>query len=58
AELARLAPARLAYISCHPGILARDLHVLIQAGYQLDLVQPIDLFPQTPHIECVVILRK
>ncbi len=57
-ELARLAPSRLAYISCHPGILARDLGPLLNIGYRLDLVQPVDLFPQTPHVECVVILRK
>ncbi|NTW02742.1 MAG: class I SAM-dependent RNA methyltransferase [Oscillochloris sp.] len=57
-ELARLAPPCLAYISCHPGILARDVGALLKIGYHLDLVQPIDLFPQTPHIECVVILRR
>jgi 23S rRNA (uracil1939-C5)-methyltransferase len=57
-ELARLAPPRIAYISCHPGILARDLGPLLNVGYRLDLVQPVDLFPQTPHIECVVILRR
>lgn len=57
-ELARLSPARIAYISCHPGILARDLGPLLGVGYRLDLVQPVDLFPQTPHIESVVILRK
>ncbi len=57
-ELARLAPSRLVYISCHPGILARDLGAMLRIGYRLDLVQPIDLFPQTPHIESVVVLRK
>ncbi|MEI8309114.1 MAG: class I SAM-dependent RNA methyltransferase [Chloroflexales bacterium] len=57
-DLARLAPPTIAYISCHPGILARDLGPLLNVGYRLDLVQPVDLFPQTPHIECVVILRK
>ncbi|MBX0326994.1 class I SAM-dependent RNA methyltransferase [Oscillochloris sp. ZM17-4] len=57
-ELARLSPQRIAYISCHPGILARDLGPLLNVGYRLDLVQPVDLFPQTPHVECVVILRK
>jgi 23S rRNA (uracil1939-C5)-methyltransferase len=50
-------PRRIAYISCHPGILARDLGPLLAAGYQLHSVQPIDLFPQTPHIECVVLLE-
>jgi len=55
--LARLAPPHLAYISCHPGILARDLGPLLAGGYRLELVQPVDLFPQTPHIETLVILR-
>ncbi len=57
-ELARLAPPRLVYISCHPGILGRDLPPLLRAGYRLELVQPVDLFPQTPHIEAVVVLAR
>jgi 23S rRNA (uracil1939-C5)-methyltransferase len=56
AALTTLAPARIAYISCHPGILARDLRPLLAAGYRLTQVQPIDLFPQTPHIECLALL--
>jgi 23S rRNA (uracil1939-C5)-methyltransferase len=55
-ELARLAPPRIVYISCHPGILGRDLVPLLRAGYSLEAVQPVDLFPQTPHIETVVTL--
>ena len=58
AALIALAPRRVAYISCHPGILARDLGPLLAAGYQLRSVQPIDLFPQTPHIECIVLLDR
>lgn len=57
AGLAAIRPARIAYISCHPGILARDLGPLLGAGYRIQLVQPVDLFPQTPHIETVVILE-
>lgn len=57
AGLAAMRPARIAYISCHPGILARDLGPLLGAGYTIRLVQPVDLFPQTPHIEAVVILE-
>lgn len=57
-ELARLAPPRLVYISCHPGILGRDLPPLLRAGYSLEQVQPIDLFPQTPHIETIVTLAR
>lgn len=57
-ELARLAPPRLVYISCHPGILGRDLPPLLRAGYRLELLQPVDLFPQTPHIETVVVMAQ
>ncbi len=57
AALINLAPPRIAYISCHPGILARDLRILLQAGYELTYVQPVDLFPQTPHIESVAFLE-
>lgn len=57
-ELARLAPPRLVYISCHPGILGRDLPPLLRAGYDLVALQPVDLFPQTPHIETLVVLER
>jgi 23S rRNA (uracil1939-C5)-methyltransferase len=57
-ELARLQPPRIVYISCHPGILGRDLVPLLRAGYTLEQVQPIDLFPQTPHIEAIVTLGR
>jgi 23S rRNA (uracil1939-C5)-methyltransferase len=56
--LAALRAPRLVYISCHPGILARDLPPLLEAGYQIERIQPIDLFPQTPHIETVVTLAQ
>jgi 23S rRNA (uracil1939-C5)-methyltransferase len=56
AALIALAPRRIVYISCHPGILARDLRPLMQGGYRLESVQPVDLFPQTPHIESVAVL--
>ncbi|MGL4533799.1 MAG: 23S rRNA (uracil(1939)-C(5))-methyltransferase RlmD [Fusobacteriaceae bacterium] len=41
------------YISCNPSTLARDAEVLTTAGYRLEKIQPVDMFPQTSHIECV-----
>jgi 23S rRNA (uracil1939-C5)-methyltransferase len=56
--LDRIGPPCLIYISCHPGILARDLRPLLTYGYTLEHIQPVDMFPQTPHIETVVVLRR
>jgi 23S rRNA (uracil1939-C5)-methyltransferase len=53
-----LSPERIIYVSCDPGTLARDLGVLTQAGFRVDEVQPVDLFPQTHHIETAVKLTK
>lgn len=53
-----MAPPMLAYVSCDPATLARDLKRLLAAGYTLESVQPFDLFPQTYHIESISLLRK
>lgn len=52
----KLAPKKIAYVSCDPATLARDVRVFCAAGYELLEVQPIDLFPQTYHIESVSLL--
>jgi 23S rRNA (uracil1939-C5)-methyltransferase len=50
-------PERIVYVSCNPSTLARDLN-LLQAAYQIQEVQPVDLFPHTYHIESVVRMVK
>ncbi len=52
-KLAELAPAGLTYVSCDPATLARDLRVLLEAGFRLNQAHLVDLFPQTFHIESV-----
>ncbi len=49
-------PQRVVYVSCDPSTLARDLHILTAGGFSLSEVQPLDMFPQTYHIECVATL--
>jgi 23S rRNA (uracil1939-C5)-methyltransferase len=56
--LAQLGALRLTYISCDPATLARDLVVLLAAGYRVQQAHVIDLFPQTYHIESVLHLRR
>jgi tRNA/tmRNA/rRNA uracil-C5-methylase (TrmA/RlmC/RlmD family) len=56
--LREVRPAQIIYVSCHPATMARDLNVLCDQGvYELAQVIPLDMFPQTAHIECVADLR-
>ncbi len=48
----------IVYVSCNPTTLAPNARQMVDAGYQLETIQPIDMFPQTPHIESVALLRK
>jgi 23S rRNA (uracil1939-C5)-methyltransferase len=52
--IADLQPRTLVYVSCHPDSLARDLALLVEQGFRVEEVQPVDMFPQTPHVENVV----
>ncbi|WP_157677518.1 23S rRNA (uracil(1939)-C(5))-methyltransferase RlmD [Dehalobacterium formicoaceticum] len=54
--IARMNPSKLIYVSCEPSTLARDLKTLGQHGYQVVTVQPVDMFPQTGHVETCVLL--
>src|SRR5579864_2914273 len=58
AQLARLGPPRLTIVACDPATLARDLAGLVNAGYRIDEMTMVDLFPQTFHIEAIVQLRQ
>jgi 23S rRNA (uracil1939-C5)-methyltransferase len=57
-RMARVAPARITYVSCEPPTLARDLKLLCEAGFEISEVHIFDLFPQTFHMETVVRLRR
>ncbi len=51
-------PAQVVYVSCHPATMARDLNILCGGGvFEMARVQPLDMFPQTQHVECVADLR-
>lgn len=57
-QLASSKISYLVYVSCHPVTLARDLAFLREAGFGLDRVQPFDMFPQTDHVETLVLLSR
>jgi 23S rRNA (uracil1939-C5)-methyltransferase len=56
AAVAEAGPRRIVYVSCDPATLARDIKILTQYGYRFVEAQPVDMFPQTAHVECVVLM--
>jgi 23S rRNA (uracil1939-C5)-methyltransferase len=56
ARLDALKPERIIYISCNPATQARDIRYLTGRGFSLETLQPIDMFPQTKHIEVIASL--
>lgn len=57
-SLFKLSPKRIVYISCNPETLERDLRLITKNGYKVKKIQPVDLFPYTSHVECVVMIEK
>lgn len=55
---AAMAPKKITYVSCNPATMARDIKLYQELGYDLKKVQPVDLFPHTHHVECVVLLQR
>ena len=51
-------PQRIVYVSCNPTTLAPNARQVADAGYSLERVTPVDMFPQTPHIEAVALLTR
>ena len=57
-SLLAVRPKRIVYISCGPESLARDLQTLTEGGYTVEKAQPVDMFPHTVHVECVVLMSR
>jgi len=57
-RIVEASPKRIVYVSCNPTTLAPNAAQLVEAGYRLGRVCPVDMFPQTPHIECVAVLDR
>lgn len=56
--LVEMNPDRIVYVSCDPATLARDCAVLNEKGYVVGVVQPVDMFPQTTHVETIVLIQR
>lgn len=56
--IVKLNPEKVVYVSCNPTTMARDAKYLVDNGYKIEEVQPVDMFPHTAHVECVVLIEK
>lgn len=56
--IVQLNPEKVVYVSCNPSTMARDVKHLVENGYKVVEVQPVDMFPHTVHVECVVLIEK
>ena len=57
-QIVALGAPRLVYVACKPASLARDLGLLTAAGYGVEKIEGLDMFPRTPHVECVALLTR
>ena len=57
-SIVSLSPEKVVYISCNPETQRRDLEFLTRQGYRVRRIQPVDMFPHTNHVECVVLLSR
>lgn len=57
-SVVKLAPKKVVYISCNPVTQETDLKYLVKNGYKVEKIQPLDMFPQTLHVECIVLLTR
>lgn len=58
ATLSHNPPQRIVYVSCHPATLARDSRILLEQGFRLQALQPVDMFPHTWHVETVALFER
>ena len=56
-DIKTLSPSKIIYVSCNPSTQARDIKILLEDSYNISDIQPIDMFPHTPHIECIITLK-
>jgi 23S rRNA (uracil1939-C5)-methyltransferase len=56
--ISKMQPQKIVYVSCDPATLARDLGILKELGYETKEIQPVDMFPQTAHVETVVRIER
>lgn len=57
-SVVKLSPKKIVYISCNPETQERDLNYLVSKNYKVNKIQPVDMFPHTNHVECVVLITK
>ena len=57
-DIITLSPSKIIYVSCNPSTQARDVKIFLEDSYKVSDIQPVDMFPHTPHIECIITLKK